>query len=209
ARLDRVLSYSADDVATLEAAGVSTGHLPNAFDSLLEWQPKEIPAVSFVGARYREREQLLRQLAERGVPVNAWGREWARSPWDIARTGQWRSAGIPVDTDTPRAMYYGVMAGSTATLKIHGREHPGLSMRTFEAPGVGALSLIDRDAVAAHYEVGVETLVFHGVDELVDLIGRAGREPEWSEDVRSAGMRRTAAEHTFVHRMQTVLDGWR
>ncbi len=210
ARLDRVLSYSAADVATLRTAGVTTGQLPNGFDSLLPWRPRPVSAVSFIGARYPEREQVMVSLAARGVPVAAWGREWSPRLWDRARTARWRDdLPIPAHPDIPRDEYYGVMAGSTATLNIHGVHHQGLSMRTFEAPGVGALSMIDRDEVSTFYEPGAETVVFHEVDELVDLIGRAERDPEWSHGIRTAGIRRTEAEHTFVHRMQTVLDGWR
>lgn len=209
AGLERVLSYSTTDVATLQAAEVTSGLLPNAFDSLTPWTPQTIDAVSFIGARYPEREQLLRQLADRGVPVMAWGREWSRHPWDVARTREWRTPGIPTRRDIPRTTYYGVMAGSRATLNIHGRDHNGLSMRTFEAPGVGALGLIDRDEVAQFYEVGTETVVFHDVAEALELLDRAERDPHWAAAISVAGARRTAAEHTFVHRMRTVLDGWR
>lgn len=209
AQLDRVLSYSAADVPTLGEGGVTTGLLPNGFDSLLQWQPRPVPAVSFVGARYPEREQVLVSLAERGIPVAVWGREWSRDLWDRARTGRWReNLKLPTHPDIGRDEYYGVMAGSTATLNIHGVHHQGLSMRTFEAPGVGALSLIDRDEVSSFYEPGAETVVFHSEDELVDLIGRAEREPHWANGIRAAGIRRTEAEHTFVHRMRTVVDGW-
>lgn len=209
AELDRVYSYSSADVDALQAAGVAAGFLANAFDSSLAYQPRSVPAVTFVGARYPEREQLLRAVAQRGIPVIAYGREWSRHPWDVARTRQWRSAGISTRRDLPRSDYYAVMAGSTATLNIHGAGHHGLSMRTFEAPGVGALSLVDRPSVAQFYEPGKETLLFEGADELVDLLARADREPQWADAIRAAGAARTLADHTFVRRMATVLDDWR
>lgn len=208
AGLDRVYSYSATDVNTLGDAGVAAAFLPNGFDSTLAYQPRTVGAVTFVGARYPEREDLLRRLARRGVPVLAYGREWSRHPWDVARTRQWHTSGVEARRDLPRPDYYAVMAGSTATLNIHGTGHHGLSMRTFEAPGVGALSFIDRASVAEFYEPGKETLLFGSEDEIVDLLGRAEREPHWADTVRRAGAARTASDHTFVRRMATVLDDW-
>lgn len=61
-------------------------------------------AVTFVGARYSERETVLSDLARRGIPVKTYGREWSRHPWDIARTRRWRSSGLP-GGDLPRAAY--------------------------------------------------------------------------------------------------------
>ncbi|PPH27049.1 glycosyltransferase [Rathayibacter sp. AY1F9] len=204
-----IVSYSVADVAELVRAGVPAGHLPDAFDSLLSFRPRPSSAVTFVGARYPERERVLRELAAGGVAVEAYGRQWSRHPWDVARTGRWRSAGVPARRDVPRAGYYGVMAGSTATLALHGAGHGGLSMRAFEAPGVGALTLIDRPEVAEFYEVGSEVLVFEERDQLVEHVRRAGADPSWARRIREAGARRTGAEHTFVHRMREVRALWR
>lgn len=203
-----VLSYSPSDVQKLRADGIDAGHLPDGFDSLTTFRPHRIDAVSFVGARYPERERVLRMLRAAGVAVVAHGREWSRHPWDVVRTGRWRSARVPSGRDLTRSDYYGLMAGSLATLNIHGTGHEGLSMRTFEAPGVGALSLIDRADVARYYEVGTETLVFSSDDELLDHLRRASRDRAWAQGIRDAGARRTAAEHTLVRRMAEVKRLW-
>jgi spore maturation protein CgeB len=147
-------------------------------------------------------------LAARGIPVAAYGREWSRNPWDILRTGRIRPSGIPSHRDLPRADYYGVMAGSFATLNAHGAGHDGLSMRTFEAPGVGGLQLIDRAEVETFYQPGREVLVFGSDAELVDHVERARRDPAWSNGIRRAGRIRTLAEHTLVHRMGEVQRAW-
>ncbi|MGW5238575.1 CgeB family protein [Monashia sp. NPDC004114] len=213
-RLDRLrdlgstVSYSRRDVASLRDAGVEAGFLPDGFDSLTSFTPHPSPAVTFVGARYPERERVLRQVASRGLPVAAYGREWSRHPWDVVRTGKYRGSGLAAHRDLSRTDYYGVMAGGLATLNIHGQGHDGLSMRTFEAPGVGALSLVDRPDVAEHYDIGSETLVFTSDDELVEHLARAQREPAWATSVREAGRRRTLAEHTLVHRMAEVARRW-
>lgn len=204
----RVFSYSPGDVHSLRERGISAAVLPDGFDSLTSFVARRDDSVSFIGARYPERERLLRLLASTGEPVIVYGREWSRHAWDIIRTRRWRGVGVPAYGDVDRATYYGIMAGSLATLNVHGDGHDGFSMRTFEAPGVGALQLIDRVDVAQHYEVGVETLVFTNDDELLEHVSRARREPSWAQRIRDAGRHRTLAEHTLVHRMREVVAAW-
>lgn len=208
AAVDAVFSYSPDDVAALNKMAITARHLPDGYDALTHFTPRHSEAVSFVGARYPAREQALVSLAARGIPVIAYGREWSRHPWDILRTGRWKPAGVAGERDLPRADYYGIMAGSVATLNVHGDGHDGFSMRTFEAPGVGALQLIDRPDVGRHYDVGSEVLVFTTTDELAAHIEHAQQEPTWAQTVRDAGRRRTLAEHTLTHRMREVAATW-
>lgn len=206
--VDAVFSYSPCDVDLLRSGGIGAACLPDGYDSLTRFTPRYRDTVSFVGARYPERERLLRVLSQAGVGVEAYGRDWSRHPWDVVRTRHWRPAGVPSHRDVSLAEYYGVMAGSLATLNIHGDGHDGFSMRTFEAPGVGALQLVDRPDVAQHYEVGAETLVFQSETELIEQVRRARREPRWARDIRDAGHRRTLSEHTLVHRMRKVQEAW-
>lgn len=208
ARAGAVMSYSPKDAAALRAEGIDACVLPDGYDSLTRFQPVPLDAVTFVGARYPERERVLRMVQAAGTPVVAYGREWSRHPWDVVRTGQRRPAGVPARRDLSRPDYYGVMAGSLATLNVHGDGHDGLSMRTFEAPGVGAVSLIDRPAVAEFYDVGTETLLFGTDAELIDQLERIRTDRRWADAIRLAGARRTAAEHTLVHRMRQVVARW-
>ena len=203
-----IVSYSPNDVETLIAQGISASYLPDGFDSLAPFTSRRIDAATLVGARYPRREQLMRQLADAGIPVKAYGRDWSRHPWDIVRTRQFAHPGIPTGRDLPRTDYYGVMAGSLAALNVHGDGHDGFTMRTFEAPGVGGLQLIDRPDVDRYYDVGTETLVFTSPEELVDQVARAMREPKWAQAIRGAGQARTLAEHTLIHRMATVEAQW-
>lgn len=209
ATVDAVFSYSWADVATLRTRGIQARFLPDGYDSLLRFTKHPTSAVTLVGARYARRERILTALAAANVPVAAYGREWSRHPWDVLRTARWRSPRLPAHRDLARSAYYGVMAGSLATLNVHGDGHDGLSMRTYEAPGVGALQLIDRPSVSEFYEVGSEVLVFHDDQELLDLVHRARRDSGWAAKIRRAGRARTLAQHTLVHRMRQVEEVWR
>ena len=99
------------------------------------------------------------------------------------------------------------MAAAVATLNIHG-DQDGLTMRTFEASGVGGLQLLDRSDLGGLYEPGVELLTWSDDAELVDLCSRAAHDGQWSDGIREAGRRRTLAEHTFDHRVAVLAEAW-
>lgn len=202
-----VASYSQHDVEDMRATGIDAEHLPLAHDSDLAFRPRTSDEVTFVGARYPNRESLLQALHDGGIPVRAYGKDWSAHPVDRARTWRVGSPAIPSGRDLAREDAYGVMAGSAATLNVHG-DQDGFTMRTFEACGVGALQLVDRADVEFYYEPGREILVFHDEAELVELARRVQSEPGWAQTIREAGARRTAAEHTFHHRVAELERRW-
>lgn len=206
-RLGALASYSPLDAEYLRSKGFEVLDMPNAYDSHCQVTPTPEDAISFVGARYPGREQTLRELYAAGLPVRAYGRAWSRHPWDIARTYQLKDPGVPSAGDIERSVAYGVMASSPATLNIHG-DQDGFTMRTFEAPGVGALQIIDRPDVSRYYEVGKEVLVYESVEELIDICTRVFRDPRWAHAIREAGHRRTLAEHTFDQRVKILEQLW-
>lgn len=208
AALPVVATYSSRDAEELRGRGVNAHHLPLGHDGHLDWRRTPVGAVSFIGARYPQREALLRHLGDAGVPVRAYGRDWSRRPRDVVRSRHWRSAGVPAGSTLDRADAYGVMAGSEATLNIHGMQD-GFTMRTFEACGVGAVQLVDRPDVAHYFEPGREVLVFTSEDELVELAVRVVADPAWARGIAEAGRARALAEHTLDHRMETLEAWWR
>lgn len=202
-------SYSAQDDAAFRAAGLDSRHLPLAYDHRIVPSPtsQRSPYVTFVGARYPAREQVLVALQERGVRVRAHGRDWSGHPVDRLRTWRLSTPSVPAGRDLSRAEAYDVMAASIATLNLHG-DQDGFTMRTFEAAGVGAVQLIDRGDLAGLYEPGVEVLPWTTHDELADLCRRATTDTAWSDAIRAAARRRTLAEHTFDHRTAVLEAAW-
>jgi spore maturation protein CgeB len=163
--------------------------------------------VTFVGARYPGREQVLQYLADHGVPVMAYGRFWSRHPIDKLRTWRVTSPSFPSGRDTTLAQAYGIMRDSMATLNIH-QDQDGFTMRTFEACGVGAVQIIDRDDVSELYDPGSEVLVYHNLDELREICGRIDSDPTRMRDLRGRAMKRTLAEHTVDQRLGVIEEMW-
>lgn len=203
-----VLSYSATETQWLVDHGVNAHFAPNGFDpDLAEPPSRRRQEAVFVGAHYPNREELLLQLQASGVPVRAWGRGWSHHPADRLRTWKWARPAIPAERDIPLADAYRVQAEGLLSINIHGLQ-AGLAMRTFEVPGMGGLQAIDRPDVERFYEVGRETVVFNGPQELAELCRRAHKDRAWAENIRVRGRRRTLAEHTFAHRAADIDKRW-
>ncbi|MBW8172866.1 glycosyltransferase [Ornithinimicrobium sp. Arc0846-15] len=201
-------SYSRLDTEALNAAGIDCVYVPGGFDSLHPVIPApSTPEVSFIGARYPQRERLLTEVHSLGVPVRAYGRDWSHDWRDKARTWSRQRPDLPADRDIDRSRAYGVMAASTASLNVHG-DQDGFTLRTFEAPGVGALPLEDRDEVSEFYDVGTETLTFAGAEEVLEHYLRAHTDLLWARRIREAGQRKTLEKHTLGHRMAELEKLW-
>lgn len=202
-----IVTYSARDAEQLAQRGLNASHLPNAFDSLIPYRPRTVPEVSFIGARYPQRVELVTQAHDLGVPLRVYGRDWSPRPFDVLATRRLPVPGLPTGPQVDRAEGYGIMAGSIASINTHARQD-GFTMRTFEIPGVGGLQLVDRRDVDELYIPGKETLVFDDAQELAEHVRRARADQAWARRIREQGQRRTLAEHTFIHRMQTLEGLW-
>ena len=202
-----IVSYSPHDVEVLSDRGLRVGHVLDAFDHTIRFEPVFSDEVVFVGARYPDRTRVLEGLQRRGVDVRAYGRDWSRHPIDRLRTWELRRPDVPSGRDVSRARAYGLTAGAVAAINSH-TDQDGFTMRTYELPGTGSLQLIDRPDIDQIYEPGKEVLVFHDLDELVDLCRRAQAEPGWARGIAEAGRARTLAFHTFDHRVPQLESAW-
>jgi len=89
--------------------------------------------------------------------------------------------------------------------------HVGLdiNMRTFELPMNGALLLNDHrdnNGMDQLFESGVEYLDYDSQESMISTIKQVLASPERYKSIRQAGYNRVMNEHTYVHRMKTLLD---
>lgn len=207
-RFPQLITYSPLDAQAFTAAGRECIHVANAFDhTMVPTRRPQSNDILFIGARYPRRQELVEALVRARVPVMAVGRSWSKHLFDRARTWQWRRPDVPSMRDVPRLQGYELTAGAPAALNVH-FDQDGFTMKTFEAPGVGGVQLIDRIDVAQYYEPGKEVLVYESQDELVELARRCIHDDRWGDLIRVAGQRRTLAEHTFMHRAKEVAKLW-
>jgi spore maturation protein CgeB len=80
-----------------------------------------------------------------------------------------------------------------------------MHLREFEAPMCGALYMTGyTDEVAECFEPGKEVVVYRNEEELLDKVRYYLAHPAEGERVRSAGLARALAEHTYQHRFETL-----
>lgn len=198
-----VATYSPGDAAHLASFHDRVLHLPTGFDVDTRFTPAPTDSITFIGARYPGREAALTDLQQRGVPVEVFGDSWDRSLRNIVRTQHWRGSGLRAHPNIDRAAAYGVMAGSPATLNIHG-DQDGFTVRTYEACGVGGLQVTERTDIGEIYDIDAEVLVYRSPEELEEHCRRALADPRWADGIRRAARARTLAEHTFDRRMSAL-----
>ena len=203
-------AYSRADTERLRADGYDAFHLPDGYDSFSFGNTNAVAPsawhkdVSFVGARYANREQLLgvvHEVADLGI----WGGDWKRRPWR-ARFYQWRG---PLDRSLLRPAGPKeadlIYRSCKINLNIHGH-WDGLNMRVFEIPGAGGFQLCDeRDGLAESFVPGKEIATFDCGPDLEEKVRYYLAHDTKRGRIRAAGAERSRNEHTLVHRMRRLL----
>lgn len=187
-----------------EVAGFTTGgrYLPLAADPEL-FRPARVrvtrqPELLFVASRTTFRETVVRSLES---PARIVGTDWS----DLAREDFHRVRNRKIGRARLIRLYQHHVAVLNARNEAN-VEH-GLNQRSFEPPACGAVVLNDDLAdLPRCFEPGREILVYRDAEELNALVARLWREPEFAERVATAGRRRVLAEHTYEHRMATILN---
>ncbi len=101
-----------------------------------------------------------------------------------------------------------IYAGHAASLNMRNATNvvAGLNQRNFDPYLFGAAVVgDDQPDLARCFEIGREVAVFRSVEELDALHARVRREPGFAAAVAARGLARITAEHTFAHRLSTLM----
>lgn len=159
----------------------------------------EICIQASAGVLYRRGALLA--LVRGGVPLDVYGPDgWERflDRLPRVRIGGWLSNGEPL------ARLY---RSSTLNLNLTIPQlRTALPMRIFDALAAGGAVLSDwRPDLERFFEPSCEISVARSTDELVDLARWLLRHPGHAADTAHAGRARVLAEHTFRHRMESLV----
>lgn len=158
--------------------------------------------VVFVGDATPRREELLAEVLECGVAV--WGPGWRRTRLKDYCRGEVKTS----------EEYVRAYAGATVALNFH-REGPGgavpsssgCNARVFELAAMGVAQVVDARAdLPALFVPGEEVHTFEHRDELRRLVKELVADHQRAEEFGKAGRRRALSEHTYMHRLQVVLE---
>ncbi len=163
----------------------------------VDWLRDPLPAascrygVSFVGAAYGRRRELVAALARRGIAVECFGDGWPRGPVEAG--------------EIPRIMRESAISLNFADGFKGGQRQ--IKARVFEVPGAGGLLLTEyAPGLENFYRIGAEILSCQTVDQMAAQIRRMERQPEQRDAIAAAGHARTRTEHTYDRRIAEVLE---
>lgn len=153
------------------------------------------------GNYYQFRQLLVNKLISDGYSMSLYGPQppaWSLSNILERHTGRYLMR-------EEKSRVFG--EGMACLNSFHYSEGNSLNCRAFEVAGAAGLQLIEhRPAIEQCFDPGKELLVFHSYEELLELIERATKAPAEMSRIRQAGAARALAEHTYHHRLQTILD---
>lgn len=201
--LEALRQAGAQHVAYLPMAADPAVHRPMVLPA--EEKPEFEADVSFVGAGYANRRQILPRLIAQGWTFKLWGNEWdgAEELQPVLQRG-----GRRIDTET----CVKVFNGTRINLNLHSHTGEGLdpqadfvNPRTFELAACGAFQLTDHRALLPELFTTEEIATFRDVEELPELIRTWLAEPAARAATAQQARRRVLAEHTYRHRMASLL----
>ncbi len=210
-----VFCQGTEMVDILRAAGVSGARwLPMACDPEIhrpaaptaEERGRLGSPVVFVGSFYPHRAELLRGVAHLGLSV--WGPGWEALPEGDPLRACIRGGGVGPET------WVRIYAAARVVLSIHYRSDDErlpvhqASPRVFEALACGAFVLTDRQRdVLALFRDGEHLAVFSDGGDLARRLREILEDEATRHRIAAAGRREVLRRHTYVHRVEELLQG--
>ncbi len=209
-----VMQQAACLEAFKKAGALQVSYLPLAADPTIH-QPVELTAaeqqelgadVSFLGAGYRNRRELLPALVGQEWSFKLWGNEWERA--GLLDTVLQRN-GARIDTSTSVKIFN----ATTVNINLHSYTGEGfdphgdsVNPRTFELASCGAFQVTDHRTLLP--ELFDETMmsVVKTPEELTPAVRQFLYEPDARREMATRSRKRVMTSHTYAHRMEVLLS---
>lgn len=157
-------------------------------------------AVVVAGAWYAFRQALVAELLKAGERVDMYGPPLPR--WGMPALRRLHTGRYITMEEKSR-----VFGGALACLNnMSFAEGDSLNCRAFEIAGAGGLHIMEyRPAIAGCFEIDRELRVFRTLDELMAVLEWCRRARSEVSAMRRAASARALADHTYEHRLRTIL----
>ncbi len=162
--------------------------------------------VSFLGAGYRNRREILPVLLGKEWTFKLWGNEWDRAG---ALALVLQRNGARIDTQTSVKIFN----ATSVNVNLHSYtgsgfdpDGDGVNPRTFELASCGAFQVIDHRSLLPEIFDDSMMAVVRNPDELLPVVRTYLHEPELRKIMAEKSRQRVVHSHTYVHRMQTMLS---
>ncbi len=188
--------------------------LPCACDETV-YRPQRFPPHQL--RRYRSEVALVAWYCDtRLETVNAlsrfdlriWGRGWRRPEVLKTLNGKHRKI-LQQERFVPDQEAVKIFAATQIGLNIHsGQSHQaGLNARSFDLLASGTFQLVDAlPGMEELLEPGREVAVYRSPEEAADRVRHYLKHPEERAAITARGRARTLAQHTYLHRMRSILQ---
>ena len=157
--------------------------------------------IVVAGNFYGYRQYLVRELLRHGGKLELYGGGLPRWVYPEIRriyTGRY------IVREEKSRIFGEAMACLNSTQIIEGNS---LNCRAFEIAGAGGLQLMEyKPIIPECFEPEKEILVFNNMEELLDHIDRAKRNPNEMKKIREAAASRAHSEHTYMRRIEGILS---
>jgi spore maturation protein CgeB len=206
---DLILTSLPHYVAMFRAWGVNAELLPFAFESTvldrIGAQPRQYGVV-FAGTYAATGQHAPGTALLEHVVPQVFAECWGTGVESLARMSPIRRAyrGEAWGLDM-----YRVYARSRVVLNRHApiAYRYAANMRMYEATGMGAMLLTDaKDNLNDLFNVGTEVVAYGDAEECATLARYYLEHEDERETIACAGQARTLRDHTYIHRMETVLQ---
>ncbi len=202
--VDAFKNAGASHVSYLPLAADPTLHQPMI---LTPEDQRELGSdVSFLGAGYRNRREILPFLLDKEWSMKLWGNEWDRAG---VLTSVLQRNGARIDTQTSVKIFN----ATSVNVNLHSYTGGGfdpdgdsVNPRTFELASCGAFQVIDHRSLLPELFDESMMAVVRTPDELVPVVRKYLYEPELRKVMAEKSRKRVIDSHTYVHRMQTMLN---
>ncbi len=191
------------NVLYLPMAAQPTLHKPLALNQqeLRQWGS----TVSFMGAGYPNRRRAFHKLIHHDLKI--WGTEWDE---DATLKPYVQLEGRRISSEECVRIFN----ASKININLHSSVHPErliskgdfVNPRTFEVAACGAFQLVDKRSLLTEVFEADELSTFTSLQELHEKIDYYLAHPQEREAMAQKAQQRVLAEHTYAHRMQTLLD---
>lgn len=202
--LEAFKNAGASQVSYLPLAADPTIH--QSVDLTPEEQQELGADVSFLGAGYRNRREILPALLGQEWIFKLWGNEWDRA--GVLKTVLQRN-GARIDTSTSVKIFN----ATSVNVNLHSYTSGGfdpdgdsVNPRTFELASCGAFQVIDHRTLLP--ELFDESMmgVIRTPEELAPAVRTYLHEPERRREMAEHSRKHVSMFHTYVHRMRNLLS---
>lgn len=165
---------------------------------------REPKGICFIGNRDPKRDVFLKAVIKHKVHIKVYGNYFLQDSlfWSFPQHF------LPSVANSKMGRIY---ARYSMSLNIHAQVvRHGTNMRTYECAGYGIPQMVEyRPGLTDYFDADKEIVVFHSTDELIDKIDAFTKNKFEFQKMAINARRRASSEHSYHHRISTLIDGIR